>query len=70
MRQFYLLQKGQAVPDQLTWSHYIELLPIKDINKINYYINIVINQKISYRELRKRIISNEYERLSDVSKNK
>lgn len=40
MRQFYLLQKGQAVPDQLTWSHYIELLPIKDINKINYYIKI------------------------------
>ncbi len=70
MRKFYLFQKGQAVPAQLTWSHYIELLPIKDINKINYYINISINQRLSYRELRKRIKSNEYERLSDETRNK
>ena len=33
MRQFYLFcRKGQAVPDQLSWAHYIEILPIKDIN--------------------------------------
>ncbi len=70
MRKFYLFQKGQAAPAQLTWSHYIELLPIKDNNKINYYINVTINQKISYRELRRRIKSNEYERLSDKTKNK
>ena len=38
MRQFYLFKKGQPVVDQLSWSHYVELLPIKDINKINYNI--------------------------------
>lgn len=40
MGKFYLFQKGQAVPPQLTWSHYIELLIIEDINEINYYIRI------------------------------
>lgn len=31
MRKFYLIyQKGQALPAQLTWSHYCELLSIKD----------------------------------------
>ncbi len=26
MRKFYMFQKGQALPAQLTWSHYVELL--------------------------------------------
>lgn len=30
---------------------------------INYYINISISQNLSYRELHKRIRSNEYERI-------
>ena len=39
MRQYYLLeQKLATLSQQLTWSHYCELLPIDDINKINYYI--------------------------------
>ena len=41
MRMFYLLvEKSQPPADQLTWSHYCELLPLKDINEINYYIKI------------------------------
>ena len=39
MKQFYNLFKNQKVSlyaTQLTWSHYIELLPLKDINKIKY----------------------------------
>ena len=40
MRKFYLLQKGHPVVAQsISWSHYIILLSIKDINEINYYIN-------------------------------
>lgn len=39
MRQFYLFQKGQPMVDQMTWSHYTILLALKDIDKINYYIN-------------------------------
>ena len=70
MRKFYLFQKGQALPAQLTWSHYIELLSIKNVNEINYYINVSKSQNLSYRELRKRIKSKEYERLSDETKDK
>ena len=56
MRQFYLLcQKGHAVSDQLTWTHYRLLLSIDNINKVDYYVNIGINQNLSVRELRNRI---------------
>ena len=64
MRQFYLLcKKLAAVPQQLTWSHYKELLPLKDINAIKYYIYICEKQNIPYRELGRRIKSKEYERI-------
>ena len=71
VRKFYLFQKGQALPAQLqlTWSHYIELLNIEDINKINYYIKITEEQNLSYRELHNKIKNNEYERLDDNTKN-
>jgi len=41
MRKFYQIFKNEkvnAMRSQLTWSHYRELLSIKDINVINYYI--------------------------------
>ena len=64
MKQFYLMiQKGHAMRDQLTWTHYRCLLSIKKDKKIDYYINIAANQNISYRELQERIKSNEYERI-------
>ena len=30
MRQFYLFQKSQSVIDQLTWTHYLMLLPLNN----------------------------------------
>ena len=58
MRKFYLMfEKVATVSRQLTWSHYVELLKFNDINKINYYINISINQKLAVRELIKRNIN-------------
>ena len=63
-------QKGQTVSDQLTWSHYVELLKFNDSDKINYYIDISIKESLSVRELRSRIKNNEYERLPDETKNK
>ena len=64
MRKFYIiLKKGVAVPHHLSWSHIISLLPINDINEISYYIEIAKKQNLSYRQLRERIKSNEYERL-------
>ena len=70
MRKFYLFQKVQPVAAQLSWSHYIELLSIKDINEISYYIDISLNQNLSRNKLRERIRSKEYQRLSDETKNK
>jgi len=71
MRQFYLkIEKGVAMPHQLSWSHVLSLLPISNINKINYYIKICIEQNLSYRELRNRIKNQEYERLPEETKNK
>ena len=55
--------KVQALPAQLSWSHICELLFLNDLDAIKYYINISISQNLSYRELRERIKSKEYERI-------
>lgn len=71
MRQFYILFKDEKVSPlgtQLTWTHFRELLSIKDINKINYYIKISEEQNLSVRQLRLRIKNNEYERLDDETR--
>ena len=71
MRQFYnVIEKGVAMPHQLTWSHVIALLTINDAGKINYYIDISIKQNLSYRELRQKIKNKEYERFDEVTKEK
>ena len=73
MKQFYNVfsnEKVSTLSTQLSWSHYTELLPIKDINKLYYYLNISINQRIDVRTLRNKIKSNEYERLSTEAKAK
>lgn len=70
-RQFYLMiEKGATLSHLLTWSHYIEIIPINNITTINYYINICIYQNLSVRELRNKIKSQEYERLDEETKNK
>ena len=81
MRQFYLLYtkiipssqiyiKSATMSHQLTWSHYVELLKFDDINKINYYINQIETKNLSIRKLRKIIKEQEYERLSESTKEK
>ena len=73
MKQFYNIfidEKVSTLSTQLSWSHYTELLSIKDKNKLQYYLNISISQKIDVRSLRDKIKSNEYDRLPEVTKNK
>ena len=71
MRQFYLMiEKGATLWHQLSWSHYRELLPLKDINKINYYIEMVKNGNLTQRKLKEKIKSKEYERLDEKTKEK
>ena len=73
MRQFYITSRRinwSPLATKLTWSHITELLSLKDINKINYYINQCITHNLSKRQLREKIKSKEYERLPDRTKNK
>ena len=63
-RKFYLtFPIVDTLCPQLTWSIIRTLLPIVDINKRNYYINLCIENKLSVRELKQEIKSNSYERL-------
>ena len=71
MKKFYLLLKKVAtVSQQLSYGHYVELLPLKDITEIKYYINICESQNLSVRELRNKIKNNEYKRLDEKVKKK
>ena len=75
MFNFYYLiynnQIFQTMSGKLNWSHYVELLCLKDSKDIlNYYIMISEEQNLSVRELRERIKSNEYERLDEKTKEK
>ena len=69
MKKFYQLNKKMAtLSPKLSYSHYVELLPYDDINKINYYIKIIEEQNLSVRKLREKIKNNEYERLDESTK--
>ena len=73
IRQYYRVfcnKKWSPMATKLSWSHYTELLSIKDERKLNYYINISIKNNLSKRQLREKIKTNEYERLDEVTKEK
>ena len=73
MRQFYdmvLVTKWKPLVSNLTWSHYILLLPLKNIDEIKYYIDVCEKRNLTKRELEALIKSKEYERLSEETKNK
>ena len=73
MKQFYNMfsdEKVSQLATQLTWSHYTELLPLKNIDEIRYYINICREQNIGRNLLREKIRNNEYNRLPKETKNK
>ena len=71
IRQYYRVfcnKKWSPMATKLSWSHYTELLSIKDERKLNYYINISIKNSLSKRQLREKIKTNEYERLDEETK--
>ena len=72
MKQFYNLFSNEKVSTlwtQLTWSH-IRLLFNLDYDSMNYYIQVVMNNQISVRELEYKLKSNEFERLPLASRKK
>lgn len=70
IKKLYEFSKVHPLGAQLTFSHYRILFSLKDNSKINYYINRVIENNLSKRELISIIKSDEYERLPDETKNK
>ena len=73
MKQFYNMFRDEKVSQlatQLSWSHYVELLPLKNIDEIRYYINICRERNIGRDLLREKIHNNEYSRLPVETKNK
>lgn len=53
-----------SLSQQLTWTHYRYILPIKNANERNYYINQVILNNLSVRDLRCEIKNKSFDRLS------
>ena len=73
MKQLYKVfsdEKVAPVVRQLSWSNCLQLLPIKNYDKINYYANQCIKYNLSKRQLEEKIKSKEYERLSESAKAK
>ena len=70
MRQLFLLfPKASTLWTQLSWSHYKIILPIKNPNERNYYINQILLNNLSVRELQKEIKNKSFDRLSYADKN-
>lgn len=73
MRKFYEVfcnEKLNPLGSKLSWSHYRELLVVKNIDAIRYYIDICEKNNLSKRDLQEKIKNREYDRLSDETKNK
>ena len=72
---FIFSQKWQPVAAEfkninITWSNLCEILKLKDIEEIRYYLNLSNKLCLTKRELREKIKSKEYERLDSKIKEK
>ena len=73
MRKFYEIfcnEKLNPLGSKLSWSHYRELITIKNVDEIIYYIFICEKYNLSKRQLQERIKNHEYDRLSSETKRK
>ena len=76
MRTFYIfIQKWQPLVAKfkyvnVTWSNICEILYLKDINEIEYYLDLANKLCLTKRELKTKIRSNEYNRLPQETKEK
>ena len=62
-RRLYLCFPILGPVAQVSWTNIVKIIPIKDENKRNYYVNLCIANNLSKRELIKEIKTNSYERL-------
>ena len=67
MRQFYISYEKRQTPSsefKLTWSHYIFLTRIENIDERNFYEIEALENTWSLRELKRQFNSSLFERLS------
>jgi predicted nuclease of restriction endonuclease-like (RecB) superfamily len=66
-----MMQFAEVFPDveivvplsrQLSWSHFIDLIPLKNKDSRNFYVQKIVNENWSVRETRKQIEQKTYER--------
>lgn len=70
MRQFYLtFPKIQTLSEQLSWSHYLEILKANDELEISFYVKQCEIENWSVRELKRQMKSCLFQRLA-LSRNK
>ena len=73
IRQFYdtfANEKWSTMWTKLCWSHYREVLSLKDINEIKYYLNECESKNLTQRQLHELIKEKTYDRLRDDTKDK
>ncbi len=73
MRKFYeIFSDGKLTTmwSKLCWSHYREVLSLKNINEIIYYLNECESKNLTQRQLHELIKHNTYNRLSKETKTK
>ena len=69
MRCLYMtFPNSSSLRPELTWTHYRTILPIKNENERNYYINQVMLNNLSVRDLQKEIKNKSFDRLSYADK--
>lgn len=71
MKQFYKVfsnEKVSPLVTQLTWTHYLILIKLKNYDEIKYYIEQSVKLGLSKRELENKIKFKEYERLDESAK--
>ncbi|MBQ7140676.1 MAG: DUF1016 family protein [Bacilli bacterium] len=73
IRQFYEIfknEKWSTTWTKLSWSHYREVISLKDINEIKYYLNECEIKSLTQRQLHDLIKNKSYNRLDNKTKNK
>lgn len=66
MRQFYqCFPIRSSLMSELSWTHYLELIKIKEEDKRNFYMHECINSNWSVRELQRQRTTLLYERLAN-----
>lgn len=65
--QFKDFDSVSILSQQLSWSHFVELLPLKIMGAKLFYAKMSVQQSMGIRELRKQIAKKSYERTTVIN---